>query len=71
MNKDVFGSDAESFRPERWLQGPQTSAKMEQYFFTVRLPRVNTPLFHASNLSTDIYCSLDEGRVRASARTSV
>lgn len=35
-NTSVFGSDADEFRPERWLEADQASAnRMEQYFFTV------------------------------------
>jgi cytochrome P450 len=36
LNKDVFGEDAESFRPERWLgQDPDRLKLMDRTFFTV------------------------------------
>ena len=37
-NRAVFGADADLFRPERWLQELATTAKMENYFFTVGYP---------------------------------
>ncbi|KAH8595655.1 putative cytochrome P450 pisatin demethylase [Bisporella sp. PMI_857] len=33
-NKEVFGSDASSFRPEQWLEDPERSKGIEKYFFT-------------------------------------
>lgn len=35
-NKDVFGADADVFRPERWLVGDTTA--MNRYYFPVSLP---------------------------------
>lgn len=34
-NKDVFGADADVFRPERWLVGDTTA--MNRYYFPVSL----------------------------------
>ncbi|KAL9012685.1 MAG: hypothetical protein Q9173_002564 [Seirophora scorigena] len=34
-NRDVFGSDADDFRPERWLADQDTVARMEQNFLFV------------------------------------
>jgi len=31
-NTSVFGPDAKTFRPERWLDSAEQSAKMERYF---------------------------------------
>ncbi|OQV03519.1 hypothetical protein CLAIMM_08555 [Cladophialophora immunda] len=33
-NKAVFGPDADVFRPERWLEAPETVKKREAYFLT-------------------------------------
>lgn len=33
-NKDVFGDDADDFRPERWLEDTQKEANMEKYMFS-------------------------------------
>jgi cytochrome P450 len=35
-NKAVFGDDAESFRPERWLVGNDELREMDRYLMTVR-----------------------------------
>ena len=32
-NTDIFGSDAEKFRPERWLGDPESVRLMHRYFF--------------------------------------
>ncbi|KAL8854153.1 MAG: hypothetical protein Q9221_001075 [Calogaya cf. arnoldii] len=34
-NRDVFGPDADDFRPERWLVNQETAAQMDQYFLSV------------------------------------
>ena len=34
-NKGVFGSDADQFRPERWLVEKQEYAVLDQYFLSV------------------------------------
>lgn len=36
-NQSVFGPDADTFRPERWLESPEKISKMEQYFLTVSI----------------------------------
>lgn len=36
-NRTVFGEDAESFRPERWLQDQDSFNRMDNYFLTVWL----------------------------------
>ena len=33
-NQDIFGEDANTFRPERWLEGEVNGKKMEKYNFT-------------------------------------
>jgi len=33
-NQDIFGEDADAFRPERWLESAETSKEMEKYTFT-------------------------------------
>jgi cytochrome P450 len=37
-NREVFGEDAEAFRPERWMEADwngEGAGEMEWYFFTV------------------------------------
>ena len=34
-NKDIFGADAGSFRPERWLGDAAEVSKLEQNFYAV------------------------------------
>lgn len=39
-NKEIFGEDVETFRPERWLESPpEQIAKMKKYLMTVGLYR--------------------------------
>lgn len=45
MDKQVFGDDAELFRPERWLEDVSSSEKlklMDRSFFAVRTFRVSS-----------------------------
>ena len=44
-NREVFGADADTYRPERWLVDTETINKMDQYTFTVSLP-FHLFLFH-------------------------
>lgn len=37
VNHDVFGPDADDFRPERWLSHDEKVTKMDQYFLTVSI----------------------------------
>jgi cytochrome P450 len=37
FNKELFGDDAEDFRPERWLEDPGRAAEMGRYLLTVSL----------------------------------
>lgn len=37
-NRDVFGLDADDFRPERWLGHDETVTQMDQYMLSVREP---------------------------------
>lgn len=34
-NREVFGSDADTFRPERWLADKETVRKMDEYYIPV------------------------------------
>ena len=34
-NRNVFGPDADEFRPERWLGDQETVTQMDQYFLSV------------------------------------
>lgn len=36
-NKDVFGQDAQVFRPERWLVEKEEYARMDRYFVSVSM----------------------------------
>ena len=52
-NRDVFGEDADSFRPERWLQDQESLNRMDNYFLTVRpSPPVSIPYQAAATLSS-------------------
>jgi cytochrome P450 len=40
-NTDIFGADANEFRPERWLvKDEQTVKMMDRHLLTVRRPRI-------------------------------
>jgi len=36
-NKQIFGTDADKYRPERWLENTEQVSKMERYFIPVSL----------------------------------
>ena len=38
VNEEVFGPDAESFRPERWLEDPKKAEQMDQHVMNVSIP---------------------------------
>ncbi|KAG8526139.1 uncharacterized protein KY384_000132 [Bacidia gigantensis] len=38
INPSVFGADAQTFRPERWLESQENADHMEQYMLTVSSP---------------------------------
>jgi hypothetical protein len=40
-DKEVFGQDADDFRPERWLEDEERAKRMERYMFQVGLPLVS------------------------------
>ncbi|KAL8910656.1 MAG: hypothetical protein Q9171_004072 [Xanthocarpia ochracea] len=44
-NRDVFGFDADDFRPERWLGHLEAIAQMDQYFLTVSKYSPPNPAF--------------------------
>jgi cytochrome P450 len=44
-NADIFGADANEFRPERWLvKDEQTVKMMDRHLLTVRRPRIERRL---------------------------
>jgi len=46
-NKSVYGKDAESFRPERWLEADEQQLRnMKRYNMTVRLPSISIILIN-------------------------
>ncbi len=44
-NRDIFGFDADDFRPERWLGHLEAVAQMDQYFLTVSKYSPPSPAF--------------------------
>lgn len=64
-NQEIFGTDADKFRPERWLEEPEVVKKRDAYFMTVRAN--NLP--HSRRRTNSHYDSLDRGPVPASGRT--
>jgi cytochrome P450 len=42
-DKDVFGQDADVFRPERWLEDPEDAKRMERYMFQVGTSELTAP----------------------------
>lgn len=41
-DKEVFGQDAETYRPERWLEDDGKSKEMERHMYQVRRPRLQS-----------------------------
>lgn len=37
-DREVFGEDADEFRPERWVEGEEAGRRMERCMFQVSLP---------------------------------
>ncbi|KAL8899589.1 MAG: hypothetical protein Q9207_006111 [Kuettlingeria erythrocarpa] len=63
-NRDVFGPDADEFRPERWLGDQETVTQMDQYFlFFGRGPRNcvgrNIALFMLNTLIPELVLRFD------------
>jgi cytochrome P450 len=51
-DKSIFGQDADSFRPERWIDSdPADITKMRTNMFTVRIPKASvSPDSHVHSL---------------------
>ena len=69
-NKDVFGADAGTFHPERWLGSKEDVAQLERYLFAVSAHFLASEPLHPFELTRHLYISSAPAIVYALARTS-
>ncbi len=59
--KEVFGEDVHIFRPERWLEGEEKTARMRNAMFTFSHGKYNVSMLHSlylENPSLVVFCSI-------------
>ncbi len=67
-DKEIFGQDADFFRPERWLDDPENAKVMERYMFQVCVALLRHSESCCLSVTNSIY-SLVEAVMSASAAT--